>query len=149
MVAREPAVLAVYPQHPLASRRSVRLSALRDDPVVTLTRASRLRTVLETECRQVGFVPRIVAETSDLTVMVQLVAEGVGVALMPRSGLEEAGNVVTIAVTHPTIDRRIVLVWRPGATSPAARAFITLAREHLGQWRGRVRPSLQVGSGHD
>ena len=133
VVAREPAVLAVHPQHPLAARRSVRLSALRDEPVVTLTRASRLRTVLETECRQAGFAPRIVAETSDLNVMVQLVAEGIGVALMPRSGGEEASDVAMITVTHPVIDRRIILVWRPGATSPAARAFITLAREHLGQ----------------
>ena len=132
VVAREPAVLAVHPQHPLATRRSVPLSALRDEPVVTLTRASRLRTVLETQCRQAGFDPRIVAETSDLTVMVQLVAEGIGVALMPLSGGEEARDVVTLAVTDPAIDRRIVLGWRPGATPPAARAFITLAREHLG-----------------
>ena len=36
------------------------------------------------------------------------------------------------AVTHPTIDRRIVLVWCPGETPPAARAFITVAREQLG-----------------
>jgi len=133
VVAREPAVLATHHRHPLASRRSVPLSAIRDEPVVTATRASRLRTVLETACREAGFAPRIVAETSDLNVMVQLVAEGVGVALMPRSGLEDAGDVATIAVTHPTIERRIILVWRPGATSPAARAFITVAREHLGQ----------------
>jgi DNA-binding transcriptional LysR family regulator len=131
LVAREPAVLAVRPEHPFAARKSVRLSALRDEPMVALTRASRLRTVLETACGQAGFVPRIVAETSDLDVMVQLVAEGIGVTLLPRSGSEEAGDVATIAVTHPKIDRRIVLVWRPGATSPAARAFITLAREHL------------------
>src|SRR5205814_1335825 len=116
VVAREPAVLAVHPGHPLAARRSVRLSALRDEPVVTLTRASRLRTILETECRQAGFSPRIVAETSDLNVMIQLVAEGIGVALMPRSGLEKGGDVVTIAVTHPVIERRIVLAWRTGAT---------------------------------
>jgi DNA-binding transcriptional LysR family regulator len=133
VVAREPAVLAVHPQHRFATRRSVPLSALRDEPVVTLTRASRLRTVLETECRQAGFAPRIAAETSDLTVMVQLVAEGIGVALMPRSGLEEASDVATITITHPVIDRRIILAWRPGATPPAARAFITLARAHLGQ----------------
>jgi len=138
VVAGEPAVLAVHPQHPLAARRSVRLSALRDEPVVTLTRASRLRTVLETECRQAGFAPRIVAETSDLNVMIQLVAEGIGVALMPLSGQQEADDVVTIAITHPTIDRRIILAWRPGATSPAARAFITLAREHLGQRAART-----------
>src|SRR5262249_44807476 len=84
VVAREPAVLAVPAHHPLATRRSVRLSVLRDEPVVTLTRASRLRGVLEDACRQAGFAPHIVAETSDLNVMVQLVAEGVGVALMPR-----------------------------------------------------------------
>jgi DNA-binding transcriptional LysR family regulator len=132
VVSREPAVLAVHPQHPLATRRSVQLSVLRDEPVVTLTRASRLRTVLETACSRAGFAPRVVAETSDLSVMIQLVAEGIGVALMPRSGRQEASGVVTIAVTNPTIDRRIILVWRPAASSPAARAFITLAREHLG-----------------
>ena len=132
VVAREPAVLATHPRHPLASRRSVPLRAMRDEPVVTATRASRLRTVLEAVCREAGFAPRIVAETSDLNVMVQLVAEGVGVALMPSSGLENISDVTLIAVTHPTIERRIVLVWRPGATSPAARAFITLAREQLG-----------------
>jgi DNA-binding transcriptional LysR family regulator len=65
--------------------------------------------------------------------MVQLVAESIGVALMPRSGQQEADDVVTIAVTHPAIDRRIILAWRPAAASPAARAFIALAREHLGQ----------------
>jgi DNA-binding transcriptional LysR family regulator len=132
VVAREPAVLAVHPEHPLAARKSVRLSVLRNEPVVTLTRAGRLRTVLETVCRQAGFAPHIVAETSDLNVMVQLVAEGIGVALMPRSGLEETTDVVAIPITHPTIDRRIVLVWRSGATPPAARAFITVAREQLG-----------------
>jgi DNA-binding transcriptional LysR family regulator len=131
VVAREPAGLAVCPQHPLAARKSVPLSVLRDEPLVTLTRASRLRTVLETACRQAGFAPRIVAETSDLTVMVQLVAEGIGVALMPRSGREQVTDVVAVPVTHPTIDRRIILVWRPGATPPAARAFITVAREQL------------------
>jgi DNA-binding transcriptional LysR family regulator len=132
IVAREPAVLAVHPQHPLAGRKSVRLTVLRDEPIVTLTRAGRLRTVLETVCRQAGFTPRIVAETSDLTVMVRLVAEGIGVALTPRSGSAEVTDVVTIPLTHPSIDRRIVLVWHPGAMPPAARAFITVAREQLG-----------------
>lgn len=138
LVAREPAVLAIHPRHRFAARKSVRLSALRDEPVVTLTHASRLRAVLETACRQAGFAPRIVAETSDLTVMRQLVAEGIGVALMPRSGHEGGADVTTVALTHPTIARRIVLVWSPGATPPAARAFITLARKHLGPAAART-----------
>jgi DNA-binding transcriptional LysR family regulator len=128
VVAREPAVIVVHPEHPLAGQGSVRLTVLRDEPVVTLTRASRLRTVLEAVCRQEGFTPRVVAETSDLTVMVQLVAEGVGVALMPRSGRQDITDVVALPITRPQIERRIVLVWRPGATPPAARAFVTIAR---------------------
>jgi DNA-binding transcriptional LysR family regulator len=132
VVAREPAVLVVHPQHPLATRKSVPLTVLRDEPIVTLTQASRLRGILEAFCRQKGFAPRIVAETSDLNVMVQLVAEGIGVALMPRSGHQDATDVVGVPIARPTIDRRIMLVWRPGATPPAARAFITVAREQLG-----------------
>ena len=132
VVAREPVVLVVHSQHPLATRKSVPLSVLRHEPVVTLTQASRLRGVLEAVCRRAGFTPRIVAETSDLNLMVQLVAEGIGVALMPRSGYQDVTDVVAVPIARPTIDRRIILVWRQGATPPAARAFITLAREQLG-----------------
>lgn len=130
-VAREPGVLAVHPEHRLAARRSVRVGELRDEPIVTLTRASRLRTVVEAVCRQAGFVPRIVAETSDLNVMLALVAEQVGVAMLPRSGLEGAAEVAAIDLTHPRIERRIELVWRADHTPPAARAFLALATRQL------------------
>jgi DNA-binding transcriptional LysR family regulator len=133
LVAGETAVLAVHPEHRLAGRRSVRVRALRDEPIVTLTHASRLRTVLEAVCRQAGFVPRIVAETSDLSVMLALVAEGVGIAMLPRSGLEGATGVTAIDLTHPRVERRIMLVRRPDSTSPAARAFLALAAHTLTQ----------------
>ena len=131
VVAREPTMLAVHPEHPLAARRSVRLAALRDEPFVTLTHASRLRGVLEAMCAQAGFVPRIAAETTDLAVMVMLAAEGVGVALLPRSGLEGAAGVAALDVTHPRVERRIILVWRADYVPPAARAFLELARQEL------------------
>lgn len=130
-VAREPVVLAVHPGHALATRERVRLGALRDEPFVTLTHASRLRHALEARCALAGFVPRIAAETTDLAVMVMLAAEGVGVALLPRSGLDGADGVVPLDVTHPRGDRRIVLVWRPDYVPPAARAFLALTQEEL------------------
>jgi DNA-binding transcriptional LysR family regulator len=131
LVAREPVVVAVYPAHPLAGRGQVPLRALRAEPMVTLTRASKLRSTLETACQAAGFVPRIVAETSDLGVMVELAAEKVGVAVLPASGLEGATGLVRLRLTHPTLDRRILLVWQPAASPPAARAFLALARDHL------------------
>jgi DNA-binding transcriptional LysR family regulator len=131
LIAREPAVLAVHPEHRLAAHRTVRVVALRDQPIVTLTRASRLRTVVEAVCREAGFVPRIVAETSDLGVMLALVAEQVGVAVLPRSGLEGEVGVTAIDLTHPQIERRIVLVWHADNTPPAARAFLAIAADEL------------------
>lgn len=130
-VAREPVVVAVQPTHPLAGRGSIPLRALRAEPMVTLTRASKLRSTLETACQAAGFAPRIVAETSDLGVMVELAAEQLGVAVLPASGLEGVAGLVRLRLTHPTLDRRILLVWQPATSPPAARAFLALAREHL------------------
>jgi DNA-binding transcriptional LysR family regulator len=124
VVAREPAVLAVHPGHALAERDAVELRDLRDEPFVCLTHASRLRHVLEAACQEAGFAPRIVVETTDLAVMVMLAAEGVGLALLPRSGLDGADGVVPLDVLGPRVDRRIVLVWRADYVPPAARAFI-------------------------
>ena len=124
LVAREPTVIAVAPEHPLAGRRRVRLRALRDEPFVTLTAASRLRSVLEAACAQAGFAPQIAIETSDLGVMTALAAEGAGIALLPRSGLQSAGDLVPVELTEPRIERRIVLVWRRDNLPPAARAFL-------------------------
>jgi DNA-binding transcriptional LysR family regulator len=86
LVAREPLVVAVHPRHRCAARGAIPLRELRDDPIVTLTRASKLRTTLEMACHGVGFVPRIAAETTDLADVVELTGEQLGVAVLPRSG---------------------------------------------------------------
>jgi len=131
LVAREPAVVAVHPHHPLVGRGSVPLHALRDEPMVTLTPASKQRSTLETACRAAGFVPRVVAETSDLGVVIELVQQQIGVAVLPRSALERDATVTQLSLTRPKLGRRIMLVWHPATSPPAARAFLALARHHL------------------
>ena len=124
-------MVAVHPAHPLAGRGQIQLRALHHEPIVTLTRASKLRSTLETACHAAGFAPRIVAETSDLAVVAELAAEQVGVAVLPASGLEDAAGLVQLSLIRPALDRRILLVWRPATSPPAGRAFLALAREHL------------------
>ena len=131
LVAREPAVVAVHPHHPLVGRGSVPLHALRDEPMVTLTPASKQRSTLETACRAAGFVPRVVAETSDLGVVIELTHQQIGVAVLPRSALERDATVTQLSLTRPKLGRRIMLVWHPATSPPAARAFLALARHHL------------------
>jgi DNA-binding transcriptional LysR family regulator len=131
LVAREPVVVAVHPRHRLAGRGPVPVRALRDEPIVTLTRASKLRSTLETACHGAGFVPRIVAETSDLAVVVELAAEQLGVAVLPQSALDGAAGVIQLGLSQPRLERRILLAWLPATGAPAGRAFLSLARDEL------------------
>jgi DNA-binding transcriptional LysR family regulator len=130
VVAREPVVVAVHAEHHLATQASVALAALRDEPMIAFTSASKQRTTLEAACRAAGFTPRIAAETSDLGVMTELIQQGLGVAVLPGSAVAGAAGIARIGLTRPTLNRRILLVWRRAATPPAARAFLDLARAH-------------------
>jgi DNA-binding transcriptional LysR family regulator len=130
VVATDPLVLAVSRDHPLGGRKTVTLRALRDEPMITLTHGTGLRTVLENACRDAGFTPRITAETSELRSLVELAAEGLGVAVLPSSAVDGAG-VAVVAITRPRLQRRTALAWNPATTSPAGRAFLALADRHF------------------
>lgn len=127
VLAEEPLVLAVPPDHPLAARASAALTRLRDEPLITLVRGSGLRVVLERACREAGFAPRIVAETGDLGWAIELVAEGLGVALLPRSALAGARGIAVVELSRPKLRRRTALAWNDAAGTPAGRAFLAIA----------------------
>jgi DNA-binding transcriptional LysR family regulator len=132
VIDSEPLVVAVRPDHPLARRAGVTLRRLRDLPLVTLTPGSGLRAVLENASRNAGFTPRIVAETGELGSLVELAAEGLGVALLPRSAVT-AGEprLAVLELTRPRLQRRTALAWHDSPISPAGRAFLDLAQQIL------------------
>jgi DNA-binding transcriptional LysR family regulator len=131
LIAREPVTVAVYPGHRLAKRSAVGLRALRNEPLVTLTKGTGLRQTLEAACAHVGFKPRVVAETSDLRFLVDLVADEIGVAVVPESALGPGTTLARIELRDPCVERRLMLLWRAASLSPAGRAFIGLCREQL------------------
>jgi DNA-binding transcriptional LysR family regulator len=130
VVATEPLVLAVRHGDPLSRRRSVTLAQLRERPMITLVRGSGLRTVLESACREAGIVPRIAAEAGDLSSLVELAAEGLGVAVLPSSAAERA-DVAVVKVSRPSMRRRTALAWNEAATSPAGQAFLGFANRRF------------------
>lgn len=131
LVATEPMVVVVHPQHPLAGRGSIRLEALRDEPMITFTSSSKQRSNLEAACRAAGYAPRVVAETSDLGVIIELIQEQIGVCVLPQSALQGTQAVAQLHLTRPRLTRRIMLIWPPANSPPAARAFLALAQQHL------------------
>lgn len=126
VVATEPLVVGVSRGDPLSERRSVTVLDLRDQGLVTLVRGSGLRAVVDQACREAGFEARVVAETGDLGSLVSLVAEGLGVAVVPRSAATGA-DVALVPLRSPKLHRRTALAWSTAATSPAGQAFLELA----------------------
>ena len=130
VIATDPLVLAVPRGHRLSERETITVRRLRDEPLITLTHGTGLRTVVERACRDAGFAPRITAETSDLGSLLELVAEGLGVAIVPRPAVG-AHAVAVVRITRPRLERRTALAWNPATTSPAGRAFLALADRHF------------------
>jgi DNA-binding transcriptional LysR family regulator len=142
----EPLLALVAPDHTLASRAHITLAALRDQPLATLTHGSGLRTVLETACANAGFTPLIHAETDDISLLIDLAARRLGVALVPGTGLVlSRPDLVALPVHRPKLARRTVLAWHRHRPTRTALAFLAYARAAASR-DSEGRPALSESS---
>ncbi|WP_432943346.1 LysR family transcriptional regulator [Kribbella sp. CA-253562] len=123
----EPIVLTVPLTHPLAHRDSVTLADLDGERFVEPPAQWAIRTTVDTAFREAGLTRRIVCEVNEWTMVLDLVAAGVGLTLTP-TGFDRPPQVAAatrqVPVTDLTVQRRIDLVLPVGhAATPAARRF--------------------------
>ena len=132
-------LVALLPtSHPLHRRRQVRMAELADEPFISFRKGARLRELLIGAGHQAGFEPRITLESNESHRVRRLVSRGLGVAILPRSDAESPGaEVAVISLVQPSLRRDITLAWREGRRlTPAASAFLALARETFASERG-------------
>ena len=119
-------VLVVGPDHPLADRDEVELSALAADDFIVFTRGTGIDTALRSACQQAGFEPHAKFESSALQTVRALAAAGLGAAMLPRSFAEDEASATILRIAALTPMRRVALAWtnRP---LPAGTAFVHFA----------------------
>ncbi|NIH83478.1 LysR family transcriptional regulator [Amycolatopsis granulosa] len=128
----EAIVAAVGQDDEWAGRDSVPLEALRDRRLVSLPAGTGLRTRLDEACAARGFAPRIGFEAGHPTVLGDLAARGLGVAILPESVPAARSDLHALAITDPPLRGSLALLWRAdGPISPAARVFLDHARARL------------------
>lgn len=120
--------------HPLADRGEgvpVAFAELRDEAFVAFKPGGGLRQALEAAGASAGFAPRIVCESANLTTIRALVADGLGVSLLPRSVAESPGRAVAvIPLAEPSLARRVLLAWRADhLRSAAAQTCLAFIRD--------------------
>jgi DNA-binding transcriptional LysR family regulator len=124
--------LAVAASHPLASRQSVEMRELRDEPFVIFRPGSSLTQRLFNVARTAGFTPRVAFESVDSLAVRALVAEGLGVAFFPRTmGNTPGPNIALVSIAPERLMRVMSLVTRKTAYGPSVRHFIAFLREQL------------------
>jgi LysR family transcriptional activator of glutamate synthase operon len=130
LVSEELAVI-LPPGHQLARRRRIRMAELVGEQFISYREGARLRELLVTAGHHAGFQPEVKLESNESQRIRQLVARGLGVAILPRSDASSPGaTVAVVTLIEPALHRDITLAWRDGRRhSPAAAEFLTLALE--------------------
>jgi DNA-binding transcriptional LysR family regulator len=134
VVIREALVVALPPKHRFASRSRLPLSALGNEPFILPPRdvVPVFHDAVLKACRTAGFVPHAPHEADHLNMVLGLVAEGAGVALVPASASKIQHGQVTYRALYPPPERlETALAWRRDDKSPALEEFITTARRVL------------------
>jgi len=130
VVVDEVLVAAVAWGHPLATRQTVRIDALRDQPLVCLPQGTGVRAALDAAFAAAGFEPRIAFEASALPMVMQLARSGLGMAIVPTSIAQaHSPDLHIVRIGRPQIQSRLELAWSSATpTKPAARALIEHTR---------------------
>ena len=133
----DPYRFVCHPEHPLAGRKNVKTSDLSDDSLMLLEEGHCLRDHVLDVCRLEKTAIRSEFEATSLHTLVQMVAAGLGVTLLPEMAIQAnitAGvNVCLLSIT-PQQSRRIGLVWR--RTSPHVDRLLSVST-FLKEWMGR------------
>lgn len=142
---RDPVMVALPLGHRLAGRRRVQLVELKDEDFVFLrTDSSLFAQRLHESCVTAGFIPRIVQQVIEVPALLNLVAVGMGVALVPHSLAALRKDAVAIsslgrATNNECISADVYLLHTDESEkAPAVSAFIA----SLKRW-SKVRPKAQ------
>lgn len=124
--------IAVAATHPLAARSSVAMNELRDEPWIIFRPGSQMTQRLLSTAHGAGFAPRVAFESVDTLTVRALVAEGLGIALFPRTlGNTPGPNIALVSLAPEKMIRTMSLVTRKAPYGPSAKSFINFLREQL------------------
>lgn len=96
-LSHEPAVVVTPKNHALATRTSLSLCDLKDEPIITLPPSSPLQATLDSYLSAKNFVPNCIMYARTQTAIISLVRLGLGIAIMNKSIAELLTEQVHIA----------------------------------------------------
>jgi DNA-binding transcriptional LysR family regulator len=151
-VSRVRFVCAVWSGHPLAKRRQVHMSELRDEPFLMLT--SEPKTHVSAQVASIfnaaGFSPSTVMETNFFHTMIELVDAGLGIAIVPTTIRElNIKGVRFLELKDVKTEAGMDFIWREGSISAPLLNLIRVIKRHTNlsnKFAGQSPPMRELGS---
>ena len=120
LITRERLVLAVPQSHRLAGEEPVGLAEMPDEEFVVYgVEGSVVDTVVTQACLAAGFLPRRTHQAAETSIVLTLVAAGLGVALLPESVLALHVEGIRFVPVADDVHIDLALAWRSDDLSPA------------------------------
>lgn len=127
LLGEDPLVLACATAHPLANRPHVTLAEVADEPFLDFAPQWSVRTLADRAFTAAHIERRIGFELNHVPTLLDLVANGLGVAVLPRFVAADARGVRCVPIEPPIGNWRLLLARREKhSLGPAARALLGL-----------------------
>lgn len=125
----EEEVHAALPRgHGLAAQPALRVEQIFSERLIMP--ADNDRSIMRTVLGEADREPTVAYRVQDLNVLLSLVAEGHGIALLPQLALPAKPQDVRIMSFSPPVTRRLVLALSVNAReTPAAKTFVSMAKD--------------------
>lgn len=148
LLARDSLMVFSASQHPLARRPTINWRELDGLPLITLTRESSIRLLVEVgfETAQIRLVPAY--EVAQITTVLAMVEAGLGIAVLPTYAWSSAKTLeISAAALDPGIARDIVMITRKGRSiPPAVSAFARFLSKYTNELSPSKAAQAAVGS---
>ncbi|GAB3207723.1 LysR family transcriptional regulator [Marinactinospora thermotolerans] len=117
---------------PPSNRASMRITDLRDKPLVMFRRGYDVREATLHACRAAGFEPRLAVEGGEMDAVLRFVEAGLGLAVVPSMVLKNRPGLRGTPLARPRLLRTIALAHRKDVEpSNTAKAFRRGLMNHL------------------
>lgn len=133
----DPLVVAVPAHHPAARAGAITLEELREAPAITLDVMHCLSDQVAEFCDREGVHPSVACRGSQLATVLELVAAGVGLSIVPAMAAARLGGTACafVPVADRVLSREIVALWpQRGGRQAAAEVLVESLRSGVRGW---------------
>jgi DNA-binding transcriptional LysR family regulator len=148
-IHRDELALIIGPAHELASRRSVRMLDLEDEPFILHKIGTTTRERLVKHFNDGGVKLKVTMELASIETIKRFVSIGMGISIVPRLCIAREiaeGSLRALTIRDARLQRKLGLIYRKERyQSQAARAFLELVSVQHSPPKSKVKASKERG----